>query len=312
MIRAEGLFRRYGRFEAVKAVSFAAGKGEVVGLLGQNGAGKSTIMNMLSGCLAPSAGRVEIMGHDLLTHPALAKRHMGYLPETPPLYPEMTVTEYLRFVCDIKGVLRTDREDHIEEIMELTGLQEVKDRLTGMLSRGFVQRTGLAQALCGDPEVLLLDEPTAGFDPVQAVAFRKLVRKLSKEKAILISSHILGELQAVCSRVLILDEGRLLLDHALDDTAGVPPQYRAVVALPPGRLLSQLRQLPSVRRIRQLPGHDPGQTVFIADTQPGKPFQAELFTLLSGLNAPILELTPLEDSLETLFIKVTGHAKVGG
>ena len=312
MIRAEGLCRRYGRIEAVKAVSFAAGKGEVVGLLGQNGAGKSTIMNMLSGCLAPSAGRVEIMGHDLLAQPALAKRHLGYLPEIPPLYPEMTVTEYLRFVCDIEGSLRADREDHIGEIMELADLQEVKDRLTGMLSRGFAQRTGLAQALCGDPEVLLLDEPTAGFDPVQAVAFRKLIRKLSKDKAILISSHILGELQAVCSRVLILDEGRLLLDHTMNDTASVSPQYRAVIALPPGRLLSQLRQLPSVRRIRQLPGHDPGQTSFIADTQPGKPFQAELFTLLSGLNAPILELTPLEDSLETLFIKVTGHAKVGG
>ncbi len=312
MIRAEGLFRRYGRIEAVKAVSFAAGKGEVVGLLGQNGAGKTTIMNMLSGCIAPSAGRVEIMGHDLLARPGLAKRHLGYLPEVPPLYPEMTVMEYLRFVCDIKGVLRADREDHIEEIIELAGLQEVKDRLTGMLSKGFAQRTGLAQALCGDPEVLLLDEPTAGFDPVQAVAFRKLIRKLSKDKVILISSHILAELQAVCGRVLILHEGQLLLDYALHDPNRTAQQYRAVIALPPGRLLSQLRQLPSVRRIRQLPGQNPGETSFIADAEPGKPFQGELFTLLTGLNAPILELTPLEDTLETLFIKVTSRAEVSG
>jgi len=312
VIRAEGLSRRYDRLEAVKDISFTAEKGEVVGLLGQNGAGKTTIMNVLSGCIAPSAGRVEIMGHDLAVRPEIAKRHLGYLPEIPPLYPEMTVLEYLRFACDIKGVLRADREKHIQEIIELSGLSEVRDRLIGRLSKGYAQRTGLAQALCGDPEVLLLDEPTAGFDPVQAVAFRKLIRKLARDKAILFSSHLLGEVQAICDRALILHEGRLLLDYTLHDPSRVSLQYRAVIGIMPGRLLSQLRQLPSVRRIKQLSGQNAGETSIIADTEPGSPFQAELFTLLTGLNAPILELTPLQDTLETLFIKVTSRAEVSG
>lgn len=308
MILAEGLSRRYGRFQAVKDVSFRAGKGEVVGLLGQNGAGKSTVMNVLSGCLAPSEGRVEIMSYDMAAQPRQAKRHLGYLPEVPPLYPEMTVMEYLRFCCDIKGVLRADREKHIEEVLVLTGLEEMRDRLVSRLSRGFQQRTGLAQALCGAPEVLLLDEPTAGFDPLQAVSFRKLIRKLARDRVILFSSHLLGEVQAICDRVLILHEGRLLMDHTINSPARQVPQYRLVIDAPPARVLSPLRQLPSVRRLKQLSGHVAGETHLIAETEPCGDFQKELFTLLTGMSAPILELTPLEDTLETLFIKAIGNA----
>ena len=180
MIQAVHISRRYGAFEAVKDLSFTVKVGEVAGLLGQNGAGKTTALHVLSGYLAPSSGSVRISGVDLVRNPQEAKRHLGYLPETVPLYPEMTTAEYLRFCCDIKLVDPRDRADHLQEIMELTDLVQVKDQLSGTLSKGYRQRLGLAQALCGNPEAIIMDEPTAGFDPVQSRAFRKLVRKLAK------------------------------------------------------------------------------------------------------------------------------------
>ena len=197
MVRAEAVSRKYGRFLALSGVSFAAGSGEVIGLLGQNGAGKTTLMNVMAGCLAPSEGRVLIAGHDLVRSPFAARRALGYLSEVPPVYPELTVREYLQFCCRIKGVVRADEKRHLDEIIGLTGLMPMQHRLIGQLSKGFRQRTGLAQALCGDPEVLLLDEPTAGFDPAQAVAFRKLIRTLAKGKTIVFSSHLLHEVQEV-------------------------------------------------------------------------------------------------------------------
>ena len=305
MIRVEGLFRKYGRFEAVRDVGFFAGKGEIVGLLGQNGAGKTTVMNVLAGVLAPSAGRVSILGHDIVSQPERAKPHIGYLPETPPLYPELTVLEYLRFCCRIKGVSGAGMDAHIQEIIGLTDLKEVESQLIGRLSKGFRQRAGMAQALCGDPEVLLLDEPTSGFDPLQALAFRKLVRKLAKEKAILFSSHLLGEVQAICDRVLIMHEGRLVMDHTALEADGQTPQYRLHIAALPARVVSPIRGLPSVRRVHLLSEGNEKATRVLVDTEKGSAFQRELFTLLTGLNAPIMELTPLEEPLETLFIKAT-------
>lgn len=305
MLQAESLARRYGRFTAVRDVGFQLRAGEVVGLLGQNGAGKTTVMNMLAGCLAPTAGTVRVCGVDLGTSPGEAKRRLGYLPERPPVYPEMTVAESLRFCCSLKGVLKADIPGHVDEIIGLTGLDEVRDRLIGRLSRGFVQRAGMAQALCGDPEVLLLDEPTAGFDPLQAAAFRKLIRKLSRGKVILFSTHLLPEVQAVCDRVLILHAGQLRLDHSLRAENAMAQRFRLIVAAPGTRVLSPLRALPSVRRVRE-DGPGTKETRVTVETAPGGAFQGELFTLLTGLGAPILELTPLSDSLEALFLRVTG------
>jgi len=305
LLQAEGLTRRYGRFTAVRDVGFGARAGEVVGLLGQNGAGKTTVMNMLAGCLAPTSGAVRVCGADMETAPGDAKRHLGYLPERPPVYPEMTVREYLRFCCRLKGVLKADIKAHVEEIIGLTGLDEVGNRLVGQLSRGFAQRTGMAQALCGDPEVLLLDEPTAGFDPLQAAAFRKLIRRLSKNKVILFSTHLLPEVQAVCDRVLILHAGQLRLDHSLAAESAAAQRFRLAVAAPGTRVLSPLRALPSVRRVRE-DGSGTKETRVTVETSSGGNFQEELFTLLTGLGAPILELTPLSDSLESLFMRVTG------
>ena len=308
MIRAENITRFYGRFEAVSDFSFTAKSGEVVGLLGQNGAGKTTIMNVLAGCLAPSRGRVFINSKDLASQPHSARRSLGYLPEVPPVYPEMTVQEYLQFSCRIKGVLKADEKSHIMEIMELTDLHEVKHQLISRLSKGFRQRAGLAQALCGDPEVLLLDEPTAGFDPMQTVAFRKLIRKLAKNKAILFSSHLLSEVQEICDRVLIIHNGKMILDRSNDQEAQ-STQYRLVVQGTPSRLLSPIRQLASVKRARLTGKNQTDITRLMVETEPDSAFTGQLFTLLAGLNAPIMELTPLQDSLETLFLQANERSE---
>lgn len=306
MVSLDKASRRYGHFEAVRDITFTAQAGEVVGLLGQNGAGKSTIMNMLAGCLAPSGGRVTINGFDMQRQPMQARRSVGYLPEIPPLYPEMTVREYLVFCCQIKQLQKKDIKRHTDELMELSGLTEVRDQLIGQLSKGYRQRAGLAQALCGDPEVLLLDEPAAGFDPMQAVAFRKLIRKLAPGRTIIFSSHLLSEVQEVCDRVLILHRGELKLDHHLDAERQAD-HYRLLVRGAPEKLLPPIRQLASVRRVRSLDSRQQGLTSLLVETLAGGQFPEQLFTLLSGLGAPILELSPVGDSLEALFLRVTAQ-----
>lgn len=307
MVRAENISRLYGRFEAVKSVSFALEPGEVVGLLGQNGAGKSTLMNVLAGCLMPSAGEVFICGMSLREKPKETRRKLGYLPEVPPLYPELTVREYLRFCARIKEVHREDLERHLDEIISLCDLLEVQRQLVGQLSKGFRQRVGFAQALCGDPEVLLLDEPTAGFDPLQAVAFRKLIKKLAKDKTILLSSHLLSEVQEICSRVLIIHQGRLVHDHQ-EGAGDYSRRYRVLISGKPAKVLPSIRELEGIRRVKLLGNQQDEVTRLIIETSTGSSFAKQLFTLLSGLNAPILELVPVEDTLESLFLRVTGSA----
>lgn len=307
LVVAESITRLYGRFEAVSDVSFTAYAGEIVGLLGQNGAGKSTIMNMLAGSLTPTSGRVYVKRKDVARHPQAVKHDVGFLPELPPLYPELTVQEFLHFCCRIKSVHPKEEQRHLEEIMDLTGIQDVSRQVIMSLSKGYRQRVGLAQALCGNPEILLLDEPTAGFDPKQAVDFRKLIRKLSRGKTILFSSHLLSEVQEICDRVLIVHHGKLLLDHDMKQNQGCR-SYRLVVSGSPGRVLPPLRQLSSVQRVKQLGEPSPGVTRVTVQTAQDSAFTSQLFTLLSSLNTPILELTPMQDSLEALFLKVTAQS----
>jgi len=305
LIQAEHITRRYGAFEAVKDLSFSVKIGEVAGLLGQNGAGKTTALHVLSGYLAPSKGTVKVNGIDLQNKPREAKRHIGYLPETIPLYPEMTPLEYLRFCCDIKAIHPQDREAHIQEIMALTDLSQVAHQSSGSLSKGYRQRLGLAQALCGGPEVLLLDEPTAGFDPVQSHAFRKLIRRLAKKHAVILSSHLLSEVQEVCDRILMISAGQLVLDRKAAQGSDKKPRFRLVVAASSALVLSPIRQLPSVRRVELVGKSSPEKTTLLIETTEDGVFQHALFRLLSGLSAPILELSPLGDTLEELFLRVS-------
>ena len=210
MIEVSNLTKKYGKHTAVDDLSFQVEKGQIYGFLGPNGAGKSTTMNIITGYLAATEGTVKINGHDVLKEPEEAKKCIGYLPELPPLYMDMTVGEYLCFVAELKKVPSKDRVDQIEEIMEKTGVTEMKDRLIKNLSKGYKQRVGLAQALIGYPEVIILDEPSVGLDPKQIIEMREFIRSLANEHTVILSSHILSEVQAVCDHIMIIAHGKLV------------------------------------------------------------------------------------------------------
>lgn len=216
MIEVERLSKRYGSVRAVEGVSFSIGRGEIVGLLGPNGAGKSTTMRMLTTYLMPTSGRARLAGHDVLDEPLLVRRKIGYLPESVPLYPEMRVREFLRFRASLKDVPRSKRRGAIDDAIEMTGLEGVSQRVVGNLSKGYRQRVGLADALLSDPDILILDEPTAGLDPIQIGEVRDLIRELGKRHTILLSTHILPEVEMVCGRVIIIASGRIALDEPLE------------------------------------------------------------------------------------------------
>ena len=220
MIEVAGLTRYFGAATALSDVGFRVEPGEIVGFLGPNGAGKTTTMRMLTCTLPPSAGTARIAGHDVVEEPDAVRRRVGFMPENVPLHPDVTVEELLRFVADLKGVAPAGRAEHLEGILESTGLTDVRGRVVGHLSKGYRQRAGLAQALVGDPDILILDEPTSGLDPRQIVEIRHLVQGFAGSKTILLSSHILAEVEAVCGRVLILDRGRLVADVTLGEEDG--------------------------------------------------------------------------------------------
>ena len=308
MIEIRNVSRRYGSVQALKNVSLTVEKGSVLGLLGQNGAGKTTLLNILTGYLAPTSGQMLVDGHDPLLEPAEAKRCLGYLPEHPPLYDEMTVREYLRFVSELRGVERRAIPAHVDEVMELTGLTDMRSRLLSHLSKGYRQRAGMAQALCGDPEVLVLDEPTVGLDPKQITEIRGLIRTLGKGRTIVFSSHILSEVQQLCDHVVILDRGRVKLDADLS-SMGDPDEITVLitVAAAEGGIVGKFRQLEGVRRVVVQPtSHADQTTALITFYRQNEP-ERRLFGLLSGLSIPILHLSRVEDTLEQVFLNTISH-----
>ena len=304
MIEIVDVSRRYGSVQALRHVNLQVGEGSVLGLLGQNGAGKTTLLNILTGYLAPTEGNVLIGGCDTLMDPAGARRHMGYLPEQPPLYDEMTVREYLQFVAELRGVERRGIAAHVDEVMELTGLKEMRSRMIGHLSKGYRQRAGMAQALCGDPEVLVLDEPTVGLDPKQITEIRSLIRTLSRGRTIVFSSHILSEVQQLCSHVVILDHGEVKLDTGMN---GVRNQDETVLlctmGAASGRIVSRLRELDGVRRVTLQQSPQPDETTALIAFQHVAEPERRLFALLSSMNIPILHLSRSEDTLEQVFLR---------
>ena len=216
MIRVSNLSKKYGDHYAVKNLSFEIEKGKVYGFLGPNGAGKSTTMNIMTGYIAASAGDVEIDGHDILKEAEEAKKCIGYLPEMPPLYQDMTVKEYLDFVAELKKVAKAERKKQVEEVMKKTFITDMQGRLIKNLSKGYKQRVGLAQAMIGNPDVIILDEPTVGLDPKQIIEIRELIRELKKEHTIILSSHILSEVAEVCDEIMIIAKGRLVASGSAD------------------------------------------------------------------------------------------------
>ncbi len=305
MIRMENASKKYGAVYGLRDVSFRIGAGETVGLLGLNGAGKSTAMNLMTGYFPPTAGKILIAGEDMAAAPRQCRRRIGYLPETPPLYGEMTPQEYLRFVCELREVKHRSIPGHVNEILTLCGLQEVRKRTMSRLSKGYRQRCGIAQALCGSPEALIFDEPTVGLDPQQTAEIRELIRRLGKEHTVVFSSHILSEVQLLCPRVLILSEGRLIRDYDCSVPPEGPCRLRVKIAGSGESIRNRLYHLDTDIRAELLPTEERDTTEALL-TLRGKASEGtdRVFRLLAGASLPVRMLTEERETLEDIFLRV--------
>ncbi len=308
MIEATNLVKRYGPHTAVDHASFKIERGEIVGFLGPNGAGKSTTMNILTGYLSSTEGTVTVDGMNILDHPIEAKKKIGYLPENPPLYPEMTVKEYLSFAGEIKKVPSAELPARMERIMETVGIADVAGRLVKNLSKGYKQRVGLAQAMIGDPEILILDEPTAGLDPKQILEIRDLIIKLGRDHTIILSSHILPEVSAVCRRILIINEGRIVADDTPDNLAKrLLGGSHVLLRIDGGRdaVEKALRSVPAVRSVEFRESQEPGTVEAVAESDRDADIRRDVFRSLSSAGLPVLMMRSLDMSLEEIFLHLT-------
>ena len=307
MIKIENLTKRYGNKYALSGISFEVNKGEIVGFLGPNGAGKSTTMNILTGFLSFTDGKVEINGLDILDYPDEAKKNIGYLPEQPPLYLDMTVSEYLNFIYDLKGC-KLNRKKHIAEIIEVVRLTDVRGRLIGNLSKGYRQRVGIGQALVGNPQVIILDEPTVGLDPRQVVEIRNLIRTLGLDHTVILSTHILSEVQAVCDRVIIINKGKIVADRKTEDIASAVSGNRRMsvkICGPVKEVTSALRSLPGVLSAESVGNLDADSTSYVVESENGIDIRKPLFSLLSRNNWPMIGWETAGANLEEVFISLT-------
>lgn len=308
MIEVKNLVKKYGPKFAVNNVSFSVRSGEIIGLLGPNGAGKSTTMNIMTGYLSATSGSVTIAGHDILDNPKEAKKHIGYLPEIPPLYTDMTVMEYLDFVYDLKGVKEKKKSKHLNEILETVKISQVKDRVIANLSKGYKQRVGLAQALVGSPEVLILDEPTVGLDPMQIIEIRSVIKKLSKNHTVILSSHILQEIQAICDRVVIINGGKIAaVDTPKNLANAISNENKFLLRIVGSErsILDVLQKVEGIKNIKSLGRKEKDSIDFIIETAPNVEVRAEIFTAMAKENMPILSMQTVDMSLEDIFIEVT-------
>lgn len=311
MIRAENLSKRYGRIEAVKNIDFHIKKGEIIGFLGPNGAGKSTTMNMITGYLAPSGGKMLINGIDIVEEPEEAKKLIGYLPEQPPLYLDLTVDEYLDFVTEFKRVPKSRRKADLETIRELVKIGDVRKRLIKNLSKGYRQRVGLAQALVGNPPLLILDEPTVGLDPKQIIEIRELIRDLGKEHTVVLSSHILPEISATCHRILIIDKGIIVASDSPENLSGRlsgasgSARQKLLIKGDADSVRTVLEKIPSLASLNTVPGPDTGLAEAVLAAAGDTDIREEVFRALAAADMPILQMGPMDLSLEEIFLNLT-------
>ncbi len=308
MIEVRNLTKRYGSNVALDDISFSVEEGTVLGFLGPNGAGKSTTMNIITGYLSASDGSVTVDGLDTLEHPNEVKRKIGYLPEQPPLYQDMTVKEYLNFMYELKKVT-LPKKKHLDEICSLVKIENVYGRLIANLSKGYRQRVGIAQALLGNPPVLILDEPTVGLDPKQIIEIRNLVQNLGRSHTVILSSHILPEVQAVCERVVVINNGRLVADGTPDNLSQEMTGNHKLIVRMAGReqeIRSGLLGLSRVKEVASLGSKEPGACDFSVEAEPGVDLRRDLFALASRSGWPILGLKNNDLTLEDVFLRLTG------
>ncbi len=310
MIEISHLTKKYGKNYAVNDISFNVKKGEIVGFLGPNGAGKSTTMNILTGFLSATEGSVKIAGCDILENPIEAKRHIGFLPEHPPLYLDMTVKEYLEFAFDLKKCT-LNKKKHLGEICELLNIKDVYKRPIGHLSKGYRQRVGIAQALIGSPDILIFDEPTVGLDPKQIIEIRDLITSLGKEHTVILSTHILPEVNAVCDRVIIINEGRIVADEKTGDLEMVTGSRKMKVKVcgTQKEVLPTLREINGVKFVEVLPEKDGGSYSYLIESEAGVDVRKSIFNALSAKNLAMIGMEPFSASLEDVFIAIIDKEK---
>ena len=306
MVEVKNLSKHYGKTVAVDDISFTVEEGEILGFLGPNGAGKSTTMNIITGYISSTKGSVTIDGYDILTSPKQAKSRIGYLPEIPPLYIDMTVKKYLQFMFDLKKV-KLPKDEHIREVMRLVKIEDKENRIIKNLSKGYRQRVGVAQALLGNPPVLILDEPTVGLDPKQIIEMRNLIKGLGKKHTIILSSHVLSEISATCDRIIVISNGKLVADaktEELSTSVSGQQKLKLEVEGPSGTVLDAIKVIPGVIKIRKQQSSDDNTGKYVVEYSNGTDIRKSVFRALSSANCVILNMESDNDTLEASFLKL--------
>lgn len=307
MIEIQNLTKRYGQIKAVNNISFTVEKGEILGFLGPNGAGKSTTMNIITGYIPSTEGTVKVCGYDIMENPREVKKRIGYLPEQPPVYMDMTVKDYLSFVSDLKMVDKKKKWGQINDIMELVKIGDHRNRLIKNLSKGYKQRVGLAQALVGSPDVLILDEPTVGLDPKQIIEIRKLIKALGKEHTIILSSHILPEVSAVCERVVIINKGEIAAIDTPENLSkgfGTASKLSVTIAGPKSSVMNQIKEIYGIRYIEPNVEREKDVINYVIESDKDIDVRRPIFFTMAKAGYPIIELKSLNLSLEDIFLQV--------
>ncbi len=308
MIEVRNLVKKYGNHLAVDHLNFTVESGQIYGFLGPNGAGKSTTMNIMTGYLGATEGEVLINGHNILDEPEAAKHFIGYLPEMPPLYVDMKVREYLAFVAELKKIPKAEREEQIDKVIHMVQLEDVEERLIRNLSKGYKQRVGLAQAILGFPEIIILDEPTVGLDPKQIIEIRQLIRELAKEHTVILSSHILAEIQEVCDYIMIISKGHLVASDTPENLEKALSNQRQTELVAKGemeKVQQILEGLEGIQKVEVTEGKEEGTTRVTFTSNPGTDSKEELFYAFAEAKCPLLQIVDSQTSLEDVFLELT-------
>lgn len=308
MIEVRNLVKKYGNHLAVDHLNFTVESGQIYGFLGPNGAGKSTTMNIMTGYLGATEGEVLINGHNILDEPEAAKHFIGYLPEMPPLYVDMKVREYLTFVAELKKIPKAEREEQIDKVIHMVQLGDVEERLIRNLSKGYKQRVGLAQAILGFPEIIILDEPTVGLDPKQIIEIRQLIRELAKEHTVILSSHILAEIQEVCDYIMIISKGHLVASDTPENLEKALSNQRQTELVAKGemeKVQQILEGLEGIQKVEVTEGKEEGTTHVTFTSNPGTDSKEELFYAFAEAKCPLLQIVDSQTSLEDVFLELT-------